>query len=127
MQSRREQLSAKLLQTSSSSMASESTRFTSYRNRSAIPIDASQFNPFGTTARTKSNIALVSNVVIDSQQNAINAKILQESNRFLDDILTSRKKSADALAVQNSTVQPTVISRTSEEKALYPDKLILDR
>jgi hypothetical protein len=131
---KREHLSAKLLQTSSSSINSsqqnsfsDTSRITSYRNRSALPNDTT-FTSYGLTARTKSNMALISNIVVDAQTtNAVNAKILQESNRILDDLLSNRRKSAETFSVQNSSVQTSVISRTSEEKALYPDKLILDR
>ena len=66
-----------------------------------------------------------------------NNKQINDSNKFLDDILAHSKRynnkqstNLSTISTSNSIQLPsnvTVINRTSEERALYPDKLILER
>lgn len=69
-----------------------------------------------------------------------NVKIIHDSNKFLEDILAHSKRNiksnivansnATSISVGNSVQLPanmTIINRSSEERAIFPDKLIMER
>lgn len=161
---KREQLSAKLLQSNSISNVNlnETNRnilASNYRNRSATAasietgfingnnnnnINNSSNNTIVSNSKNKNGIILTSSTESQSQslqQAPIGLnKIVQDSNKFLDEILSQRRKSSEVYSNSNQYVTSSTIqalttvnnnfnntARTSEERALHPDKLILDR
>lgn len=171
---KREQLSAKLLQTSTVSISSPQTNtFNESNTRIMNPYNSSNnynnnnnANNSNTNRNRSSAVEsfLAQNTFINGQNTlqtlvAINSRnktqindntnnfmnqtnsmsrSLQDSNRFLEDIIstTNRRKSADTNYGSAHSLnhhhghqqqQYLVINRSNEEKTLYPDKLILDR
>ena len=158
---KREQLSAKLLQSNSISNVNlnETNRnilAVNYRNRSATAatietgfingIAVGTINNNNSNLKTK-NTNMLTNSIETQMSGNNNAK---ESSKFLDDILSHRRKSSEVYSNSNqyttsSTIQSLSLitngtnnnlssstnvnnnARTSEERALHPDKLILDR
>ena len=158
---KREQLSAKLLQSNSISNVNlnETNRnilTSNYRNRSATAAsietgfinngsnNGSNNNVSNSNTKIKNGSILTSSIESQPQQqaatNGIN-KMVQDSNKFLDDILSHRRKSSEVYTNSNQYVTSSTIqtlsmitsnnvnntARTNEERALHPDKLILDR
>jgi hypothetical protein len=151
---KREQLSAKLLQSNSISNVNlnETNRniltsnYSRNRSATAASIETGAFvNNNGANSKNKNAGILTSSIEVQSQQqqpqtSGIN-KMVQDSNKFLDDILSHRRKSSEVYTNSNQYVTSSTIqtlsmitgnnvnntARTNEERALHPDKLILDR
>ena len=67
----------------------------------------------------------------NQQTNSSNGKLLNESNKFLDEILAHSKRNNKQTTSTNNSIQlpsnVTIINRTVEERQTFPDKLILER
>lgn len=178
---KREQLSAKLLQSGSIAGANlnDANRLlsSSYRKQSAATIDAgvvfngnnsssngtnvnpqsfynSNIHSLMALSLKKSNTTFLNGAQLNESQNfyqqqqqqQLSVKNSHDSSKFFEEILSQRRKSAETYNtnsnqyVTSSTIQSlqnlpsnntsshnTGTGRTSEERALYPDKLILDR
>jgi hypothetical protein len=144
---KREQLSAKLLQSSSNSNVNlnETSRIitSTYRNRSATTVEANFMNTSLNASTSNSNIHTLSMKLKNHPDVQSNGRVAQvDSSKFLEEILSNRRKSSEVYTnsnqyVTSSTIQTLSLvssssnsnntARTNEERALHPDKLILDR